>query len=548
MSKSVTELVKQLKEQGQDFEWYPSTDEMISKITPSIIDEMKSGSLYNLNILDIGAGNGKVLEKIKENLQKEGKEYISFNKYAIEKSDILIEQMQRDVVVIGGDFYEISLIEKTYFNIVFCNPPYSEYESFASRIIKELKANRIFLILPSRWKDSKEIKNAIYSRKDDLKCHNILGEFDFLNAQRQARAKVEIVEFIFNKYRFDDKNNDLFISSLKECFNIDLENIQNRSEKDEEFENDIKREINEVKNEDLIEKLISLYNKEFEKLNYSLNNFNNIPKSILSNLRIDKESIAEAIQGEIKGIKFVFWKELFNRLDSINERLIPKYRLRLADTFSSLNIDFNFSNIKSACLYVIKNANYYVDLGVLDLFDDFTEHGALEYKSNKKFIFSSWRHTDDKFKAKKLDYRVVYPCGSLSSISELWDKLSTIAKLLGFIPCSTNYNLINHYKNYDYISGQFEDKSEGDCFFINHNKEEEIFFSFRAYKNGNLHFNFNKEFIACFNIAVGKLRKWINNKAEAKENFPECNDEIIDKAFLLVDKMQIKKDDVKLLN
>lgn len=39
MSKSVTELVKQLKEQGQDFEWYPSTDEMISKITPSYMSE-----------------------------------------------------------------------------------------------------------------------------------------------------------------------------------------------------------------------------------------------------------------------------------------------------------------------------------------------------------------------------------------------------------------------------------------------------------------------------------------------------------------------------
>lgn len=47
---------------------------------------------------------------------------------------------------------------------------------------------------------------------------------------------------------------------------------------------------------------------------------------------------------------------------------------------------------------------------------------------------------------------------------------------------------------------------------------------------------------------MGKLRKWINNKAEAKENFPECKEEIIDKSFLLVDEMQIKKNDIKLLN
>lgn len=550
MSKNnVNNLIETLKEQGQDFEFYPTTEEIIEKIVPSILKCYDEERLYhyNFNILDIGAGNASVLSKIEEKFNLKNPN-ASLNKYAIEKSEILIEQMPRDIAVIGTDFYETSLIEKSYFQMVFCNPPFKEYEAFASRIIKEINANRIYLVLPKRWRSNENIKKAIYSRKDTLKEQKSLGFFSFVNAKRKARAKVEIVEFSFEKENFNSEN-DFLAKSLKEYFNIDLDTLQGKLEKEEELQRTLQEKIREIENKDLINELVGLYNEEFKRFNEALASFNNIPKSILASLNIDKSAIVEAIRGELKSIKFVFWREIFSRLDSINERLIPKHRLDLARKFADLNIDFTYSNIKSACIYVIKNANYYVDLGVLDLFDDFTEEGALEYKSNKKFIFSSWRHSDDKFKAKKLDYRVVYNKLSYNNIREFIDKLFTIAKVLGFMPYSnSNYSLINHYQSYDYISGQFKNKSEGDCFFINHNKEEEIFFSFRAYKNGNLHFKFNKEFIAYFNIAVGRLRKWINNKAEAKVNFPECKEEIIDKAFLLVDEMQIKKNDIKLLN
>lgn len=548
MSKNnINDLIETLKEQGQDFEFYPTTEEIIDKIVPSILKCYDEERLYhyNFNILDIGAGNASVLGKIEEKFNLKNPN-ASLNKYAIEKSEILIEQMPRDITVIGTDFYETSLIEKSYFQAVFCNPPFKEYEAFASRIIKEINANRIYLVLPKRWRSNENIKKAIYSRKDTLKEQKSLGFFSFVNAKRKARAKVEIVEFSFEKENFNSEN-DFLAKSLKEYFNIDLDTLQGKLEKEEELQRTLQEKIREIENKDLINELVRLYNEEFKNFNEALASFNNIPKSILASLNINKSAIVEAIRGELKSIKFVFWREIFSRLDSINERLIPKYRLDLARKFADLNIDFIYSNIKSACLYVIKNANYYVDLGVLDLFDDFTEEGALEYKSNKKFIFSSWRHSDDKFKAKKLDYRVVYNKLSYNNTREFIDKLFTIAKVLGFMPYS-NYSLINHYQSYDYISGQFKNKSEGDCFFINHNKEEEIFFSFRAYKNGNLHLKFNKEFMQCFNLAVGRLRKWINNKAEAKENFPECKEEIIDKAFLLVDEMQIKKNDIKLLN
>ena len=47
---SVNVVVQELKEQEQDFEWYPSTDEMFAVIEPYIRDT---------DVLDIGCGDAR---------------------------------------------------------------------------------------------------------------------------------------------------------------------------------------------------------------------------------------------------------------------------------------------------------------------------------------------------------------------------------------------------------------------------------------------------------------------------------------------------------
>ena len=52
------EIISQLKENGQDFEWYPTTVEMIETVS------RKCASIYHdigFSLLDIGAGDGRVL-------------------------------------------------------------------------------------------------------------------------------------------------------------------------------------------------------------------------------------------------------------------------------------------------------------------------------------------------------------------------------------------------------------------------------------------------------------------------------------------------------
>lgn len=58
-----------------------------------------------------------------------------------------------------------------------------------------------------------------------------------------------------------------------------------------------------------------------------------------------------------------------------------------------------------------------------------------------------------------------------------------------------------------------------------------LFFQYKGYKNGNVHIKFNQEFMASLNIAVGKLNNWLKNKQEAKEEFQNINEEILQNLF-----------------
>ena len=88
-------IINILKENNQDFEFYPTTKEIIEVVKKDIEGEKAS------SMLDIGAGDGRVLESMP-----------IYKKYAIEKSKILIEQLNKDIFIIGTDFNQQTLIDK----------------------------------------------------------------------------------------------------------------------------------------------------------------------------------------------------------------------------------------------------------------------------------------------------------------------------------------------------------------------------------------------------------------------------------------------------
>lgn len=69
-------LVAELKDNQQDFEWYPTTDEIIEAIKNDLENQKLDGKY---SVLDCGAGDGRVLNALTEG-----------RKYAIEKSKPLL--------------------------------------------------------------------------------------------------------------------------------------------------------------------------------------------------------------------------------------------------------------------------------------------------------------------------------------------------------------------------------------------------------------------------------------------------------------------------
>ena len=167
---TVNQLVKEQHIHGEETEFYPTTKEQVEVIARWLATNSNTTS----SILDIGCGNGSFFEKLDNTVYFKTYEYgdrnyhsnliKGYKKYGIEKSYVLAEQLPEDVVLLGSDFNTNTLIDKKV-DCIFCNPPYSEYEAWAEKIIREGNADRIVLVVPTRWKSNEQIKYALEKRK-----------------------------------------------------------------------------------------------------------------------------------------------------------------------------------------------------------------------------------------------------------------------------------------------------------------------------------------------------------------------------------------------
>ena len=221
---SINQLINELKENNEDFEFYPTTREMVR----CIYDDMDGLN----NILDIGCGTCNFkkyfLEFEKENSYKT--HYTQLHKYyVIEKSRILLNKLGKDTIVLGTDFKNTLLIDKKV-DVIFCNPPYSEYAQWACEIILNGNCKVIYLIIPQRWKDNVDIKMALDTAGVNAL---VVGSFDFLDAERAARAKVDIVKIVkSDRYSrtLDDFNANAFNRWFDETFKMRDSSKDNRME------------------------------------------------------------------------------------------------------------------------------------------------------------------------------------------------------------------------------------------------------------------------------------------------------------------------------
>lgn len=516
---TINQKIAALKNDGEDFEFYPTTDEILACVHKSLIEVCSRKSYedsYNSrevgiscetnycqtpvnctisisSMLDIGAGDGRVLDYMQGS---DTHKIEIYSKYGIEiaraQADDLI---RRGVALIGRDYFETVLIDK-FFNVVFSNPPYSRYEEWVAKLLGEINANIIYLVLPCRWQDNVRI-NALVKSKGKFE---ILGSYDFSDGERMARAKVDVIK-IECKAR---QHTDAFVHWVEE-------NI-GKFECDEKA--DMKPEAAEAfwgieeRGSDKILILIENYKKDLAKLMDTYVALGKVDPRLLKQLHIIKADIIARVKSDIDSLKNQYWLMAFNVLEPVKSRLTYKTRLdlmRKIEWFKEL--DFNSNNIYTIVIWVIEHFNKYTQEQMLTLYHDLTDYDLITaYKSNNKWLEDSWRYGRKNVPEKYvLDYRIVVRVHQ--DLNDKWKRdgnpiadLAIVASSLGF----KNSGIVDYSR-----------KEKHECLDDNGN----VLFEYRIHNNNNVHFKLRKDLLRAFNIEVGKLKGWLKKPADIVEEF-----------------------------
>lgn len=525
---SVNALVRTLRDNDCDHEWYPTTDEMIDTIRDDLHSflKLRSDERVTASVLDCGAGDGRVLMKLTDG-----------PRYALEKAQPLMDAMDNSIFIVGTDFHKQTLIDKQINGAVFSNPPYSEYAAWSAKIIKEACAPVAYLIIPSRWKSNRDIADAIKSRQA---IAEVIGSFDFLEADRKARATVDIVRV--NLYGHETSYWHRTPKAKVDPFELWFDEnfkVQAGGGKLSEFEQQeaMRASVNArvsgqqelIKDQGLVHTLEQFYHRDLQKLIGNYQAVCDLDPDLLTELGVSVEGLKGALRLKIASLKNVYWMELISNLNNITDRLTSDSRKHMLEKLTAnTSIDFNAENAHSLAIWMIKNANEYFETQLISTYERMVEHANISlYASNQKtFGAERWRYCNrpndlDRF---QLEYRVVLDrvgglcnspfafentaCGLSERACHFLDDLCTIASNLGF----------DTYKVQRASSHQWESNKRVDFYYRDGESGElKPLFEAKAFKNGNLHIRFTKAFIIALNVEFGRLRGWVKSAQEAAD-------------------------------
>jgi len=494
-----TQLVLDLKEKNEDFEFYPTSKEMIEPIN-KYMERNWNDKVGDL--LDIGAGTCNFKKYYNQFGMESDKRYSYYigNYQVIEKSQTLIDMFSSDVVVIGTDFNMVSLFDKKV-DTIFSNPPYTQYEEWTKRIIYESTARRVFMIIPKRWKNNKEILSILKKTSTE---YEILGEFDFLEADRKARAYVDVVVF---KKRYNTKNFAFDDWFDKEFGNNEAEVKEEKKEKKEKFKNQLAKIDNKV------DFFVDCYNEDLKVLEHNYKAVTSLDAEILLNIGINIDKVKESLKENLSSLKNKYWKCVFEELQSVRSKLTEKYRSEMLSKFTNANsVDFNHANIYNTILWILKNVNKYYDKQIIDLYEKLSDSdNVTPYKSNQNtFQKERWRWNRENCTHYTLDYRLVCSRFNFHSYTSNTDERKIANEMNDICVVAENLGFLIGEKE---IATTTRDK-----YYIYQSDGKELF-EYKIFKNGNTHIKMNIEFSKAFNVEAARLLGWIKDKSDISKEF-----------------------------
>lgn len=452
-------------------------------------------------------------------------------RYAIEMSLPLVEAMDKSINVVGTDFREQTLFDKKV-DVCFANPPYLQFEQWAEKMILEANAALLYLILPTRWENSVSIKNALTVRQAEAV---VIGNFDYLEADRVARAKVNIIRIELGclcKGGVSGSDRDPFGIWFDVQFPLNAPGTEasewaTKKAQEEELNNAISGGGEIVKREGLVRLLDKRYQQDLQMLMKTYQAISDIPFSLLSELGVNVKSAKASLKLKVKSLKDVYWKQLFDNLDAITNKLCHKTRAELLNKLlSRTNVDFSEANAVAIVIWVIKQSNDYFEDQIIYTYEKLTEQANVQaYKSNEKTIkFDRWRYGDERYSSLGpygLDYRVIlenvggYCCPSNYSESSRCGLKDSAAILLGDLITLANNVGFDAVGNVLPVEKHWKPGKKEYFFFMDANGEKQVLFEAKAFKNNNLHIRMHETFIQKLNIVHGRLKGWLRSAADA---------------------------------
>lgn len=450
----------------------------------------------------------------------------------------LVEKIKEaGVVIVGTDLFQQSLLDKDV-SMVFCNPPYSQYVEFMDKVLTESPAKMIFFIVPERWKENKHIAGLIESRELEYK---VIESMDFLNAERKARAKVDIVIFAkFWKRTYGawtgetfPVERDVFSKWFDEQFKINTEH-ESKEQPKESIENRL------VDGESIVTQLLSFYNDDLQKLYNNYKALEHINAELLKEMGVNLQNLKDGLKMKIQGLKKLYWNNLFSRYDKITSRLCSFTRSKIINKLNdNTGIDFTEGNIGMVTLWVIQNANKLYNEQLVRYFKQLCNPDSIKmYKSNKRFTDDTWKYVKeslDKYwyyfvkndperqkeikdiKNIMLEYRLVYRgcyrwyddgySNEEKSIVSFLRDTCTIAENLGYMVERPEVTTVGHWEQKHYELNHLVIKY----------KDGSVFADIRCYQNNNVHIKFDQKFIKHLNVEASRLIGWVNDKQEASD-------------------------------
>jgi len=322
---ATSQLVLELKQSGQDAEFYPTSNAMIAAVSRYMPENANS-------IMDIGAGDGRVLAKLAEKCK-------DATLFGIEISSILVQAQPDNIVPVGTDLFEQNLSCLSV-DFIFCNPAYSQYEEWVCKIVSEGYAKRAFLVIPQRWKESKTIEKALKLRNAMAR---VIGNDDFYDADRRSRAVVDIVEVSFPKDKWDH--------GVQDPFDIWFDQNVGTFDSAEEFkESETAEDLARQYACSSIMEMVAAYRQEYDLMENNYRAIFKLDYSILHELGVNKDHVREGLKKRMSGLKTKYWQILFDRLDAITSRLTTKSKENLLQKLTrNASVEFTLPTLTRLC-------------------------------------------------------------------------------------------------------------------------------------------------------------------------------------------------------